>query len=149
MNRKVCVKIRGLHSIGEPDMENDTIEVINAGTYHKRDGKHYVKYEELMEGTDEISNTLLKISDNEVEVISKGATGSHMVFTRGQKNMSYYNTPFGGINLGVDTYDMNIDTTGEAIIVDLEYGLEVNLDFLSKCHVHIEIGFINENTEKG
>lgn len=128
----------------DSDMDNDTIEVINAGTYYKRNGKHYVKYEELVEGTDEITNTLLKITDNEVELISKGATGSHMVFTRGQKNMNYYNTPFGGINLGVDTYDMNIDIREEAIIVDLEYGLEVNLDFLSKCRVHIEIEFVDE-----
>ena len=128
----------------DSDMDNDTIEVINAGTYYKRNGKHYVKYEELVEGTDEITNTLLKITDNEVEFISKGATGSHMVFTRGQKNMNYYNTPFGGINLGVDTYDMNIDIREESIIVDLEYGLEVNLDFLSKCRVHIEIEFVDE-----
>lgn len=130
--------------MADSDMDNDTIEVINAGTYYKRNGKHYVKYEELVEGTDEITNTLLKITDNEVELISKGATGSHMVFTRGQKNMNYYNTPFGGINLGVDTYDMNIDIREEAIIVDLEYGLEVNLDFLSKCRVHIEIEFVDE-----
>lgn len=140
-NRKVCVKIRGLHSMDAPDIEDDTIEVINVGTYYKRNGKHYVKYEEMIEGSDQVSNTLLKIADNEVEVISKGATGSHMVFTRGQKNMSYYNTPFGGINLGVDTYDMNVEITEENIVVDLEYGMEVNLDFVTKCRVHIEIDF--------
>lgn len=144
MNKKVCVRVRGLHSI-ESDMDDETVEVINIGSYFKRNGKHYVKYEELLvENDSTVNNTLLKISENEVEIISKGITSSHMIFTRGRKNVSFYNTPFGGLNIGVDTYDLNADIKENLIVVDLEYGLEVNLGFVSDCSVHIEIESIEE-----
>ena len=140
MNKKVCIKISGLHSAESDDgtASDDNIEVINIGSYYKRNGKHYVKYEEPIEMSDKSNFNLLKISDNEVELIARGPRSTHMVFTRGQKNMNFYQTPFGGLNLGVDTYELSVAESDDSIVVDIGYGLEVNLDYVNQCKVHIE-----------
>ena len=94
MNRKVCIKIKGLHDMGDGSTDEDGIEVIYVGTCYKRNGKYYVKYEGPREGTDEITENLLKISSNEIEITPKSETGTHMLFTRGQKNRIFYNCFF-------------------------------------------------------
>ena len=138
MNKKVCIKIKGLHNI-DPNESNDAIEVIHVGAYYKRNGKHYVRYEEPIEKSDKVSVNLLKMTDNEIELVARGETGTHMLFTRGQKNTMYYNTPFGGMNMGVDTYDLNVLETPDRIMADISYGLEINLDYVADCRVHIDI----------
>ena len=146
MNKKVSVKISGLHSAESADgtQSDDNIEVINIGSYYKRNGKHYVKYEEPVDMSDKSNSNLLKISNNEVELISRGIRSTHMVFTRGQKNMNYYQTPFGSLNLWVDTYELSVSESDRKITVDIGYGLEVNLDYVNQCRVHIEIESLNQ-----
>ncbi len=143
MNRKVYIKISGLHGI-ESSENDEKIEVINVGSYYKRNGKHYVKYEEPIEKSDDVNSNLLKISDNEIELIAKGQKGTHMIFTNGQKNMTYYNTPFGGMNMGIDTYNLSVTEKDNEISADIRYGLEINLDYIAECKVHIDIESINE-----
>ncbi len=141
MNKRVCIKIKGLHNIDS--MEEDQIEVIYVGSYYKRNGKHYIKYDEPGADGGDISHNMLKISDDEVELTSNGRTGQHMIFTAGQKNMTYYMTPFGGINMGIDTTSIEVAEQQDRIQLDVKYGLEINLDYISQCHVCIEI----ESTE--
>ncbi|MCM1307446.1 MAG: DUF1934 domain-containing protein [Butyrivibrio sp.] len=143
MNKKVSIKISGLHSMEDAD-ENETIEVINIGSYYKRSGKHYVRYEELTENSSVVNVNLLKISDNEIELIAKGRTGTHMIFTMGKKNMTYYSTPFGGMNIGIDTYDVNVNEEENLITIDIYYGMELNLDYVAECHVHMEIESLDD-----
>ncbi len=143
MNKKVCVSIRGLHN-SNPEDEDDSIEVVNIGTYAFRNGKHWVRYEEPIENTDEISTSLLKFSEREMEIQTKGQVASHLVFTVGQKNVTYYETPFGGMNMGVDTSSLEIVEEENKITLDVNYGLEINLGHVSNCKVHIEIIGIEE-----
>lgn len=143
MNRKVCIKISGLHSVEGADGD-EGVEVINIGSYYKRGGKHYVRYEEPAENSGVVNVNLLKISDNEIELIAKGRTGTHMIFTMGKKNMTYYSTPFGGMNIGIDTYDVNVNDEENLITVDIDYGMELNLDYVAECHVHIEIESLDD-----
>ena len=143
MNKKVSIKICGLHSSEDYD-EDDSIEVINIGSYYKRNGKHYIKYDEPMEETPVVNSNLIKISTKEIELITRGRTGTHMIFTIGQKNTTYYSTPFGGMNMSIDTYDLNVTEKEDFISVDIRYGLEVNLDYVAECNVHIEIESVEE-----
>lgn len=143
MNKRVCIKIKGLHNVNSPEDE-DCVEVIYPGTYYKRNGKHYVKYEEPVEDGSGINDNLIKISDKEVEIVNKGQSSYQLVFTAGHKNTTFYATPFGGINMAVDTYSMSVDETDNKITVDIKYGLEINLDYISKCHVGIEIESVED-----
>ena len=145
MNRKVCIKIKGLHDMGDGSTDEDGIEVIYVGTCYKRNGKYYVKYEGPREGTDEITENLLKISSNEIEITPKSETGTHMLFTRGQKNRIFYNTPFGPINISVDTYDLNVVEEEDRILAENRYDLEINQDATLECTVSIDITSLEDN----
>ena len=145
MNRKVCIKIKGLHDMGDGSTDEDGIEVIYVGTCYKRNGKYYVKYEGPREGTDEITENLLKISSNEIEITPKSETGTHMLFTRGQKNRIFYNTPFGPINISVDTYDLNVVEEEDGILAEIRYDLEINQDATLECTVSIDITSLEDN----
>ena len=43
------------------------------------------------------------MSPEGLEVRKKGAVNVHMVFEPGKKNMTYYTTPFGTLQLGIAT----------------------------------------------
>ena len=58
--------------------------------------------------------------------------------------MNYFSTPFGGLNLGVDTSEIIVTESENKIIVDIRYGLEVNLDYVNQCKVHIEIESLDD-----
>ena len=47
MTKDVLITIRGVHTMDEED--ND-VEMIVRGDYYQKNGKHYVLYEELLEG---------------------------------------------------------------------------------------------------
>ncbi len=138
MNKKVSVKISGLHGYSDSEAD-EKIEIINIGSYYKRDGKHFIKYEDPIEKSDKVNSNLLKISGNEIELIAKGESSTHMVFTRGEKNTTFYNTPFGGMNMGIDTYNLNVIENENIISADIRYGLEINMDYISECKVHIDV----------
>ena len=75
MNDKVYVKIRGLSAqeAGDAYKEAEDIEIISVGRYTRRAGKEYIRYEEVYDGESAKSDTLIKISEDRVEISKKGA----------------------------------------------------------------------------
>ena len=49
MTKDVLVSVRGIHTT-EADGETGNVEVITAGIYYYKNNKHYVIYDELVEG---------------------------------------------------------------------------------------------------
>lgn len=137
MTKEILVKIRGLQFAGEDD--SDSMEVITSGIYYKKNGKHYVLYEEVMEGTGEITKNMIKIGTNSIEVTRKGVTATHLVFEKDKKNISYYYTPYGNFLIGIDTKEMNVDETDLDIHVKVNYGLEINDEHMADCNIIIEV----------
>ena len=88
MTEEVLISVKGLHTL--EDTQKDEVEVISAGKYYKRNGKHYVLFEETVEGSGvEAGRQILQefpdmkilflttFSDKEyiVEALSMGAKG--------------------------------------------------------------------------
>lgn len=137
MTKDVLVKISGLQFAGEED--SDSVEVITSGTYYKKNGKHYVLYEEVMEGTTDITKNVIKIGENSMEVTRKGSASVHMVFEKDKKNVSYYYTPFGNLLIGIDAKQIQIDETEMDINVKVNYGLEINYEHVADCHITVDV----------
>ena len=74
-----------------------------------------------------------------LEISRSGLVNVHMVFQENKKNLTSYNTPFGQILIGIDTKKIQIEEEQENIVVDVEYALDVNYEFLSDCHIKINI----------
>lgn len=101
-DKDVLLSISGLHQDvtgieaqgDEPGSE--PIEVIVPASYYEKNGKHYVIYDELVEGIPgTIKNKVRILDDQKVEIIKSGITNTHMVFEKDKINMTQYETPYG------------------------------------------------------
>ena len=107
--------------------------------YTKRGGKEYIKFEEVYDGADQKSVSLIKISDDCVEVSRKGAITTCMEFVKNKKTVSCYNTPYGSINISIFTSVLMIERQEDTIHILLEYTMEVNDQQMNTNRVEMEI----------
>ena len=104
MTKDIILTISGLH---ETDGETDEpVEIMSPGLYYLKNGKHYVLFEEVMEGVDGVIKTTLKFTENQAELIRSGATTTRMVFETGKEHVAVYQTPMGPLSISVYTEDI-------------------------------------------
>lgn len=136
--KEVLLTMQGLQF--DQRMEDaDKVETVTVGDYYKKNNKHYVIYEEVIEGFTQVTKNRLKFSEGMLELTRNGLINVHMVFQENKKNMTNYNTPFGQILIGIDTKKIQITEQEDDIVVDVDYALDVNYEFLSDCHIKIHI----------
>ena len=138
MTREVLLTMKGLQ-FDQRGEDSDLIETVVVGDDYKKNDRHYVLYEEMLEGFNQPTKNRLKFSEHMLEISRSGLVNVHMVFQENKKNLTNYNTPFGQILIGIDTKKIQIEEEQENIVVDVEYALDVNYEFLSDCHIKINI----------
>ena len=134
---KVIVKVRG----EQTDMEGEKsrIEMVAEGRHYYRDGKHYVLYEDnVMDSTGRIS-TVLKIAPDSVVLLRSGAVHQEQRFETRTHSVSQYQTPYGSLELAVQTDEVHIVYGTVSGQVDVRYALSVNGQVETKNELHIEI----------
>lgn len=142
MTKDVLVSVSGLHAeIDEVENgENESIEILNSGTYFFKDGIHYVFFEEVSEGFSDVTKTQIRLHGKEsLEVIKKGVTNLHLIFEKGKRNLSRYTTPYGQLNLGIFTNGIMVDETENNINVKVEYAMDVNCAPVAECQIKINV----------
>lgn len=137
MTKDVLVKISGLQF--SDDQGNDPVEIITTGNYYKKNGKHYILYDEVQEGFDGVTKSIIKVNNDFLDVTKKGVTNVHMMFEKNKKNMSYYNTPFGNLLVGINATDVKVNETEDNIDIKVDYKLEVNYEHLAECSISMNI----------
>ena len=137
MDKNVLIHIRGLQ-IMEPTDEQEPIELVVPGQYYFKNGSHYLRYEELMDETSaEPTVNYIKISSKAVEVRKKGLVNVHMVFERGKKNMTYYSTPYGTVEMGIAATGVMIEESENGIDMKVDYALEMNEEYVADCYLTV------------
>ncbi len=58
MTKDVLLSISGLQFAAKEEEDVEPVEVITAGGYYKKNGKHYIMYDEVMEGLKGTQGTL-------------------------------------------------------------------------------------------
>lgn len=134
----VIIRVKGIQAMGEEDTP-EPVEVVTVGKHYFRNGSHYLRYDELMEGFQEPSVNYIKLSPDSVEVRKKGLTNVHMVFEHKKKNITFYTTPFGQLELGISTTDIQMQEEEDRIHADVEYALEINNEHAADCWISIEV----------
>lgn len=137
MTGNVIVSIKGLQMMGAGD--DDTIELISAGTYREQDNQQIIEYEEVDEENQEITKVMLVIGDGHVEIRKSGLVQVHMIFEERQKTTSCYHTPYGEMLMGLDTTKIKRVITEDSMAVILQYGLEINYSFVADCNIVIKV----------
>lgn len=120
--------------------EEDLIEVVTPANYYCKNGKHYIIYDEVVEGSGSTIKNKIKISGTDsLEIMKSGASNTHMVFERNKKNLTYYRTPYGQMLVGLNTKNMKVDVTEQAIRVQVDYELDVNHEPMADCKIRMNI----------
>ena len=144
MTKDVFVSISAMHEeIAEtPAVERDeaeAIEVVTPGSYYFRNEKHYIVYDEVMEGFEEATKNIFKFDGSCLEVTKRGAVNVHMLFEEQKKNMTTYHTPFGDILIGIDTEKIEVSEEENKIHLHVDYSLEANYQHLANCKIDMKI----------
>lgn len=132
----VKVSIKGMQT--QDDDTND-VELFTEGQFEKNGDKYILIYKESEMTGFEGTTTTVEIENERVSIIRSGNVSNQMIFLKGKKTTSYYNTQFGSLVIGVMADKMDVDITDEGGKIDISYILDINEEFIGQNNVHIDI----------
>lgn len=137
MNKDVLIHVRGLQMM-ETDDAQEPIEIVVPGQYYFRNGSHYLRYEEILDDTAETTVNYIKMSPNGVEVRKQGQVNVHMVFEEGKKNKTFYNTPYGTLQMGISATGLELKESEDGIQMKVDYALDMNEEHVADCYLTVQ-----------
>ena len=137
MNKDVLIHVRGLQMM-ETDDAQEPIEIVVPGQYYFRNGSHYLRYEEMLDDTAGTTVNYIKMSPNGVEVRKQGQVNVHMVFEEGKKNKTFYNTPYGTLQMGISATGLELKESEDGIQMKVDYALDMNEEHVADCYLTVQ-----------
>lgn len=141
MNKDVILSISGLH-YDATEMgggEDQPIEVITPAKYFHKNKKHYIKYEELIEGVPGVIHNTVKVHPEKLEIIKTGLSNTSMTFEKDKIHLSDYETPYGKLLVGIHTRVLEVVEEENKIGVKVNYELDVNGSKLADCNIEMGV----------
>lgn len=148
MDEKVFVSVKGLHfatiitgADGPEETEDEeVIETVDVGRYKRVGEVDYIKYTDMIDGQEQACNNIIKIyPDGKVEITKKGYVTMHLSFIPKERTTTYYETPYGGLYLGVNSKEVLVERSNDRIFVLIDYTLDINGENVSDSKVELEI----------
>lgn len=137
MTKNIILTISGLH---DTDGEGDSpIETMTPAQYYLKNGKHYVVYDEILEGLEGTLKSTIKFSEEQVELIRNGPASTRMVFQPGKEHMVIYQTPMGPLSISLYTEDMEVTVEEESIRLKIDYSIKTEDVVVSESTVNISL----------
>ena len=136
MTRDVLVRISGLQAV---DGDTNDVEIITTGDYFLKNGKHYVIYEEMMEGFGGNVQNTVKITPDMKDNRKKGAIGAHMTFELNKKSETRYATPLGDFVVEISTNRIQLEEQEDSLKVSVDYSLGINYQHVSDNSIIMDI----------
>lgn len=119
-NNNVILSIRTRQSFDGAG--TDAIELLTEGLLCRNREGYTLSYSESeltgLEGT----RTVIRIGEGILTLLREGSFHSQMVFREGRRHLSFYQTPYGALEVGIYTRRMRSTLT--------EFGGEVEIDYL-------------------
>ena len=124
MEKDVIISLKGMQKYEHADP--DVIELITKGRLAEREGNFTLTYQESeltgLEGT----RTTIQVEGEQVTLLREGGVNSQMVFQEGRRHMSMYNTPYGAIEIGINTSHLMTDLHDRGGDIEIDYAIEVD-----------------------
>lgn len=137
MTKDIILTISGLHaSDGETD---EPVELISPGQYFLKNGKHYILFDEVMEGVEGIIKSTIKFTEDRVELLRNGAASARMIFQKDQEHMTIYQTPMGPLSMSVYTEDILTEVGEEQMNLEIHYSLKTEGVVITESTVRMNI----------
>ncbi len=137
MTRDVLITIRGLQN--GPETDGEPIEMTTTGEYFYKNNKHYLIYEEVMEGEAKTTKNRIKAAQGMMELTKNGIVNVHMLFEENKKNVTHYHTPYGSLTMGIDAKQVLLEEEEDRMQITVAYGLEMNGEFVADCNIQIVV----------
>lgn len=136
MTRDVLIRISGMQALNG---ESNDVEVITSGDYFYKNGKHYLVYEEVMEGFEGNVRNTVKITPDMLDIRKRGIIGTHMVFELDKKSQTRYATPLGDMVVELNTTRIRLEEGEDSLKVVVDYSLGINYQHVSDCSITMDI----------
>jgi len=136
--KEVKLRIKGKQT--NVDGEENIIELVTEGKFYKKDQAYYLIYDETEISGMEGSTTTLKIEEDKISMKRFGSNNSKLVFQKGKKHKTEYETLYGDMDVEITTNKMDINVTelGKGNI-NLIYRLNISDTIESSNHLSIDI----------
>jgi len=136
--KEVKLRIKGKQT--NVDGEENIIELVTEGKFYKKDQAYYLIYDETEISGMEGSTTTLKIEEDKISMKRFGNNNSKLVFQKGKKHKTEYETLYGDMDVEITTNKMDINVTdlGKGNI-NLIYRLNISDTIESSNHLSIDI----------
>jgi uncharacterized beta-barrel protein YwiB (DUF1934 family) len=121
MKKKAVIKVIST----QRNSDDKAIEVVTPGEFYREGDYYYAVYDETelsgMAGT----KTTIKVSPETFLLTRTGTTNGEMSFKKDDRNITLYDTPYGALQLNIDTKELHVqlDDNGGEIFID--YSLSV------------------------
>ncbi|MBQ8148697.1 MAG: DUF1934 domain-containing protein [Lachnospiraceae bacterium] len=136
MTKQVLLSITGSQFADE---ENDSIELVTVANYYKRNGRHFILYEEIPEGEDSAIKNTLKFDETFFEMSKKGSVNTQLLFNPKESNTNYYSTPAGLMTINVTTTEYRFIEKENYMEVYIKYTLDINYSYTSENEILIRV----------
>jgi len=138
MEKPVIISIRGVQTTAPG--EEDVMELVTQGTLaNSGEDELTLSYRESeltgLEGT----VTTFRIGKDRITLKREGALNSEMVFQEGQEHVSLYETPYGGLTLGVKTRKARSDLSPTGGDLEIRYDLAVDDEPIGENSFYIQV----------
>lgn len=141
MTKDVLLKITGIHDeAGSDSSEAGELEVITRASYYTKKNKHYLFYDEPVEGSASVIKNKIQYEEGgKLEIVKSGATNSHLTFEDGKLNVSDYSTPYGQLVVGTHTKRLIFDVAEDVLKIEVAYELDINGAKLADSEIYMTV----------
>lgn len=140
--QNVIVRSAGRHR--QPGGDWEEIEITTTGTLYEKESSLYLLYEEVLgdDGTEgSICKNRLKIRQDplEVTIVKSGAVASCLTFSEHGRDVSDYATPYGNLNLDIETKFIHFEQIEEMPVkLEIHYTMQMNYGYVTESRIMIE-----------
>lgn len=137
MTKDVLISISGLQLEVQDD---EPIEVVTSGNYYYKNNKHYILYDEYIDDSElEVTKNKMIISDDKISLTKSGPASVNMLFEPGKDTVTYYNTPFGSLVIGLSNSKIDAKHEENLIDINIQYDLSINYSHVSNCNICLKV----------
>lgn len=137
MTKDVIVSIKGTQFIDTST--DEPLELVTKGTYYKKNGKHYVFYDELIDGTQGVTKNSLKFDDSSFMLTRSGAINTSMLFEKERRSVSNYQTPLGALTIGINASRLSVKEEENIVSAHIDYAIDINYEYVADCAISLKI----------
>ena len=119
--------------------DENRIELVTPGRKYQKNGVHYITYKESAISGMEGSTTLIKLYPGHVTVIRMGSVEHKQEFCLGEETFSTYITPYGSLEMGIQTKLLEHSRPDELDSIQIGYDLKIDGQWQSYNELSISI----------